>query len=356
MASEPCIPLAGLPLRFRGYPDDNDATLPVSYFLHTSGADHRRRLRSYRLGWGLPPQIALFTGVIDSPHSPAILRRRGLGGDLTTVGGVLTGDDLSSTTNEFEGLESLDGRAIVGRRIVWHETTGSTNDDARHAADAGEPEGLVVVADLQTKGRGRMSRTWTSPVGRDILFSVLLKPNPADLPKMPLVAGLAVARTLDAFTDVPITLKWPNDVRAADRKISGSLVESGSSDTGYYAIIGTGVNVNLDATLHPEITDIATSLRTLNGQRVSRREVMRKLLLEMDNIYTSPEQMGALVADWSARLETLGREIDVRWGHELLHGVAEGVDDTGRLLLRDRAGDVHRLEAGEVTTVLRDSR
>lgn len=261
---------------------------------------------------------------------------------------------MSDATNEFEGLESLDGRAVVGRRIVWHESTESTNDDARQASDVGEPEGLVVIADLQTKGRGRMSRTWTSIMGRDILFSVLLRPSSADLPKMPLVAGLAVARTLDAFTETPVTLKWPNDVRAADRKISGSLVESGSSDAGYYAILGTGVNVNLDAAAHPEISEIATSLRTLNGADVSRREVMRRLLSEMDQIYTSKEHMATLVSDWSARLETIGQEIDVRWGDDILHGIAEGVDDTGRLLLRDRDGEVHRLEAGEVTTVLSD--
>ncbi len=261
---------------------------------------------------------------------------------------------MSERFNEYEGLESLDDRSVVGRRIVWSESTESTNDDARLEADAGASEGLVVVADLQTKGRGRMSRTWTSMMGRDILFSVLLRPSAADLPKMPLVAGLAVARTLDAFTDTPISLKWPNDVRANNLKISGSLVESGSSDAGYYAILGTGVNVNLDAAVHPDILEIATSLRTLNGADVSRREVMRRLLSEMDQIYTSTEQMATLVSDWSARLETIGQEIDVRWGDDFLHGLAEGVDDTGRLLLRDRDGEVHRLEAGEVTTVLAD--
>jgi BirA family biotin operon repressor/biotin-[acetyl-CoA-carboxylase] ligase len=259
---------------------------------------------------------------------------------------------LSDKKNEFEGLESLDRRQVIGRRIVWHEETESTNDDARRAAEAGEPEGLVVIADLQTAGRGRMSRTWTSPPGQDILFSVLLRPDAADLPKMPLIAGLAVARTLDAFTDEPITLKWPNDVRAANRKISGSLVESGSSETGYFAVIGTGVNVNMDASGHPEISHIATSLRTLTGESVSRREVMRKLLFEMDRIYSSPERMDTLVSDWSARLETIGQEIDVRWGGEFIHGVAEGVDETGRLLLRDGSGELRLLEAGEVTTQL----
>ena len=76
---------------------------------------------------------------------------------------------------------------------------------------------------------------------------------------------------------------------------------------------------------------------------------MRKLLAEMDSIYASPEHMGTLVSEWSERLETIGQEIDVRWGDETIHGVAEGVDDTGRLLLRDGGGVLHRLEAGEVT-------
>ncbi len=261
-------------------------------------------------------------------------------------------DQTNESENEFKGLESEDDRSVIGRRIVWHKETESTNDDARNAAEAGEPEGLVVIADLQNAGRGRMSRIWTSPPGMDILFSVLLRPEAADLPKMPLLAGLAVARTLEQFTDTPITLKWPNDVRAANRKISGSLVESGGSEAGYYAILGTGVNVNQDASGHPEIAEIATSLRTLNDKSVSRRDVMRKLLLEMDNIYSSPENMTSLVSVWSARLETIGQEIDVRWGDEFIHGIAEGVDDTGRLLLRDEDGEVRQLEAGEVTTVL----
>jgi len=281
-------------------------------------------------------------------------------GDTTSAGDekkvnhfeITAGGTLSDVQDEFEGLETVDDRHVIGRRIVWHEETESTNDDARRAAEAGEQEGLVVIADVQTAGRGRMSRTWTSPPGRDILFSVLLRPDVTDLPKMPLVAGLAVARTLDAFTDQPVTLKWPNDVRVADRKISGSLVESGSSKTGYFAIVGTGVNVNMDAVAHPEIAEIATSLRTLTGESVSRREVMRKLLFEMDRIYSSPEQMGRLVSDWSSRLETIGQEIDVRWGGEFIHGVAEGVDETGRLLLRDGGGELRLLEAGEVTTQL----
>ena len=281
-------------------------------------------------------------------------------GDTTSAGDekkvnhfeITAGGTLSDVQDEFEGLETVDDRHVIGRRIVWHEETESTNDDARLAAEAGEQEGLVVIADVQTAGRGRMSRTWTSPPGRDILFSVLLRPDVTDLPKMPLVAGLAVARTLDSFTDQPVTLKWPNDVRVADRKISGSLVESGSSKTGYFAIVGTGVNVNMDAVAHPEIAEIATSLRTLTGESVSRREVMRKLLFEMDRIYSSPEQMGRLVSDWSSRLETIGQEIDVRWGGEFIHGVAEGVDETGRLLLRDGGGELRLLEAGEVTTQL----
>ncbi len=281
-------------------------------------------------------------------------------GDTTSAGDekkvnhfeITAGGILSAVQDEFQGLETVDDRHVIGRHIVWHEETESTNDDARRAAETGEQEGLVVIADGQTAGRGRMSRTWTSPPGRDILFSVLLRPDVTDLPKMPLVAGLAVARTLDAFTDQPVTLKWPNDVRVADRKISGSLVESGSSKTGYFAIVGTGVNVNMDAGAHPEIAEIATSLRTLTGKSVSRREVMRKLLFEMDCIYSSPEQMGRLVSDWSSRLETIGQEIDVRWGGEFIHGVAEGVDETGRLLLRDGGGELRLLEAGEVTTQL----
>ena len=102
---------------------------------------------------------------------------------------------MNERASEFEGLESVDAGSIIGRRIVWLKETRSTNDDVRRAAEADEPEGLVIIADVQNAGRGRMSRTWTSPPGMDILFSVLLRPKASALPKMPLLSGLAVAST-----------------------------------------------------------------------------------------------------------------------------------------------------------------
>lgn len=257
---------------------------------------------------------------------------------------------MPNDQHEFTGLEAVDGRTVVGRRLLWRRTVPSTMDEARRAGLDGEPEGLVVLADAQTAGRGRMDRSWVSPPGRDLLLSVLFRPPPAAAPQLPMLAGLAVAQTLDALAIRRPALKWPNDVRIGGKKIAGVLSEMEHGPAGSFAVVGIGLNVNMDPAAAPEIAGIATSLRAVNGRDAVRRDVLLLLLGELDSLYARVRAGESLVGPWSERLETLGRQVVVKWGGETVRGLAEGVDEQGRLLVRDHTGRLRELPAGEVTS------
>ena len=242
----------------------------------------------------------------------------------------------------------MDGRAVIGRRIVWHETTASTNDDARRAAEAGEPEGLVVIADVQTAGRGRMSRSWVSPPGRDLLFSVLLRPEPVDLPKMPLLAGLAVARTLDAFTSTRVTLKWPNDVLVEGRKISGILLEAAPGGGGLdWLVIGCGINI----VSHPKLQEgKATSLAAEGASAPALDSVLDIFLQALHGGIARWEANGfaPVREDWLTSAHGVGRPIVVRLPGETLRGTFSALDENGALKLELAGGGERLVTGGEV--------
>lgn len=166
-------------------------------------------------------------------------------------------------------VEAAMSGCAIGRPIHYRMETGSTMDDAREMAQGGESEGAVVVAEQQGRGRGRFNRTWVSPPGINLYFTVLLRPAPEHLTQMNMAATLAVHRTVSISTGKPAFVKWPNDVRVGGRKISGILVETefqgGRLD---HALVGIGLNVNLDVAAYPEISETATSLLTADRKSV----------------------------------------------------------------------------------------
>jgi BirA family biotin operon repressor/biotin-[acetyl-CoA-carboxylase] ligase len=167
-----------------------------------------------------------------------------------------------------------------GRSLDVRARTGSTNDDARVALDAGAPDGHVVVADHQTAGRGARGRRWHSPPGTDLYFSIAARValDPSRLPPLTLAVGLGVARALEARGARPVELKWPNDVWIARRKCAGILVEAstrGSTLDG--VILGIGIDVNRDA-FDEELAAIATSLRLATYERHDRAAVLADVL------------------------------------------------------------------------------
>jgi BirA family biotin operon repressor/biotin-[acetyl-CoA-carboxylase] ligase len=239
---------------------------------------------------------------------------------------------------------------VVGVRISYEQELGSTMDEARRLAEEGATEGLVVIAEQQTKGRGRFERTWISTPGLDLTFSVLLRPAADQLRMVNMAATMAVQDTALALTNKGAVIKWPNDVLVSGRKLSGILVESVTSPSGglQYAVIGVGLNVNLRPDERPEIRDIATSLAQESGADLDRTAVLIDVLARLDEYYAAIRVGQDLSERWAERLDTIGRYVDVNWGGRTVSGRATGVDRDGNLLIESE-GQITTVVAGEVT-------
>jgi BirA family biotin operon repressor/biotin-[acetyl-CoA-carboxylase] ligase len=228
------------------------------------------------------------------------------------------------------------------------EEAASTNSTVAYRARRGAGEGLVVVAEHQTAGRGRLDRTWETPARAALTLSVLLVPRAAaaDWPWLPLMTGYAVARALRQ-TGAAAALKWPNDVLLEDRKVAGILTERVDTPTGPSVVVGIGVNVDLTRDELPH--DNATSL-ALEGVDVDRTAlltgVLRNLRLEYDAFGRG--ELAALRTAYAGACVTLGREVRVELPTgETLTGQATGIDEGGRLLVTGPSGIVP-VSAGDV--------
>jgi BirA family biotin operon repressor/biotin-[acetyl-CoA-carboxylase] ligase len=239
---------------------------------------------------------------------------------------------------------------LIGQDILHYPTTPSTMDAAKQAIKEGAAEGTVIITDHQTAGRGRLGREWLSPPRSSILLSIILYPLLEQLPRLTIAACLAVAQSIEKVTGIESTIKWPNDVLIAGKKVSGILIESDAhGDRVNYAIVGIALNINLDTATIPEISETATSLKQILGREVSRREVLLALLGEFEALYSALRRGEPIDQEWRRRLETLGKKVAVRCGDDVQEGVAEGVDEDGNLLLRHSDGSLVTIAAGDVT-------
>ena len=230
-------------------------------------------------------------------------------------------------------------------RLLIKQSVDSTNDEARRLAEQGMPEGLVVITDRQTEGRGRRGAAWFSSPGESLAFSVLLRPDaPKALwPRLALVAGLAVAEALEEFIPL-VGIKWPNDVWAGGRKIAGILVEAGRD----FAVVGIGLNVNT-LSFPDEVAETATSLALESGSGVSRADVLaaiiRRLSLRRHQIGTDfPEVIGSI----RLRCVLTGQKVSLTAAAGPLSGTVGGISPQGELLLRTADGLQALLQADEV--------
>lgn len=254
------------------------------------------------------------------------------------------GDSLSLASI----TESL-GTRLIGQRVIYFPRLTSTNEQAKREAQRGAPEGTVIVTDEQTAGKGRIRRTWLSPKG-SLALSVILYPDMAHLPSLIMLASLAVVHSIRAVTGLKSEIKWPNDVLVNGRKVCGILIESGvRGNTVDQAIIGIGVNVNLKFSDFPEISQTATSLSGELGRDVSRLDIARRLLVELDRLYLALQAGGSVYEEWRDNLVTLGRRVQVREGETVYQGIAEAVARDGSLLLRQSDGKLTKILVGDVT-------
>jgi BirA family biotin operon repressor/biotin-[acetyl-CoA-carboxylase] ligase len=237
----------------------------------------------------------------------------------------------------------------IGAVVQYEPVVGSTLDLARAAGRDGAAHGLVIIADEQTAGRGRFGRRWVAPAGVNLLFTVLVRPPVAVLERLSVVAALAVADGVQAACGVSPVFKWPNDVQVNGRKLAGILTEAEfTGERPAFALVGTGLNVNLDTAAEPDVREIAVSLRDLTGRDQSREDVLADVLSAFQRWYDAPGS--DVLAAWSARLATLGQKVSVGFAGRVEHGIAESVTETGALRLRRADGTLLTLPAGEVTT------
>lgn len=248
-------------------------------------------------------------------------------------------DDLDRPPLHVVSLQ----RALApdGWRLEVLAEAGSTNAVVAGRALAGEPAGLVVVAEAQSAGRGRLDRSWVSPPRAGLTFSVLVRPElpVAQWPWLPLWTGLAVATALRERAEVAAELKWPNDVLVADRKVCGVLVEV--PETGA-AVLGIGLNVTTRADELP--VEAAGSLRLVGASTTDRDTLLRAVLRSLTTVLADP---GASRTAYRERCSTLGRQVRIQLpADRVVEGAAEAVDDDGRLVVDGipyGAGDVVHL-------------
>ncbi|HET9870438.1 MAG TPA: biotin--[acetyl-CoA-carboxylase] ligase, partial [bacterium] len=241
----------------------------------------------------------------------------------------------------------------LGRELQSFQTIGSTNDRALQLGEKGAADGTVLVADRQTRGRGRRGRAWALAEDKGLAFSVILRPAlpAAEAPGLTLAAAVAVARTLEEWKVRP-RIKWPNDLFLGGRKVCGILTETrGREDKINFAVVGVGVNLNQAAgDFPPELRATATSLFRHRGIRVDRAAFFRRLLLHLEKAegWVRRRQFHRVLAEWRRRSFLNGRQVRIREADRTLYGQVQGVDETGALLVRNDWGMVERVLAGDV--------
>ena len=252
-----------------------------------------------------------------------------------------------------EAVLSCIKKGEIPGELCCFESIDSTNEEAKRRGEAGAPDGSIYVADNQTNGKGRRGRTWLSPSGEDIFFTILLRP---DLPlnsvsMLTLVAASAVAEAVDKVTGQECQIKWPNDIMVNGRKLVGILTElSASMEKIDYIIMGIGINTGMERADFPEaFREGATSFRA-EGVHVSRKTLLAAVLSELEKEYAVAETEGfARVLDnWRNLSCTLGPNVRVVLGTNSYTGKAVDIDKDGCLLV-DTGNEVNRVIVGDVS-------
>lgn len=304
-----------------------------------SGADLAERLGISRAAiWARIEELrALGYDIHASPHD---------GYRLRSAPDLLLGDDL---------VALLDPETVIGRDIRVFQETTSTNDVADKLGRDGVKEGMVVFAESQTKGRGRLGRQWLSAPGKGLWLSVLLRPalSPQAATQITVASATALARALSQAGGIQAEIKWPNDIMINGRKLCGILTEmSAELDKINYIVLGIGVNVNFAPADFPlDLRKTATSLAIEAGRRLPRAEVAAAILRELDHDYARIRagDFEELADEWEARCTTIGRNVEITAGNKTVHGRAESLDPEGALLVRTEHGHLERIIGGDVT-------
>jgi BirA family biotin operon repressor/biotin-[acetyl-CoA-carboxylase] ligase len=250
---------------------------------------------------------------------------------------------------EFEVLRGLKTQ-ILGRRIVYFDSITSTMDTALQLGLKGASDGTLIIAESQTKGRGRLGRNWFSPKYKGIYISLILRPEalPGSVSILTLLAGVSIVEAVKEFTGISCEIKWPNDIIIRHKKLGGILTElNAEMDKVNFVVIGMGLNVNNDKS---GLISGATSLKEQKKDEVSRVGLLQEILRCTEINYLNWQHKGAkpILDKWREYSMTLGKRVKVYCQSEHIEGEAAGIDADGGLLIRKDSGVVKKVMAGDV--------
>jgi len=275
------------------------------------------------------------------------------------------GYHVEAVTGRGYRLTALTGRAVSaevepflatrysGRSLIYHEVTDSTNLQAKALALKGSDEGTVVVADSQSGGRGRMGRTWISPAGTNLYFSLILRPQVPSLrvPQLTLLVAAAIHKAFSGFVpDLQLKIKWPNDILVNDKKICGVLCEMQSEpECTHFVVVGIGVNVN--QSLFPdELQDRAASLYTESGRTLSRPELLAAFLNHFEPLYDrwlTEEDLGFVLPYISEHSLLQSKAVTIEQFNRTISGTVSGIAKGGELMVDLEEGRTVLVSSGE---------
>lgn len=264
-----------------------------------------------------------------------------------------------SPAGEAFGQDELERRMAAetlwaGHPVKFYDAVDSTNLRAMQEAESGAPEGTLIVADMQTAGRGRRGRSWQSPAGTNVYFTLILRPDykPDKTSMVTLVMALAVAEGIEAACGLQTQIKWPNDIVINGRKVCGILTEMRAErDSVQHVVVGAGVNVGLQA-FAPELAEKATSLQAECGVRVSRASLMVHVMKAFEKyygIFQDTLDLSGLREKYESLLVNRDREVHVLDPGGDFAGVSRGINNAGELLVELPDGKLVTVYAGEVS-------
>jgi BirA family biotin operon repressor/biotin-[acetyl-CoA-carboxylase] ligase len=314
-------------------------------------------LRSSKGGFVSGEELAMKLGISRTMvwRHIKVLEREGFGIEAVPSQGyrVTSVPDILRKSDIEQGLKTK----IIGKNIHLFPEIASTNTLAMEMAAQGAAEGTTVIAESQTGGKGRLGRKWISPKG-NLYLSVILRPN-MPLHKAPLITlmgAVAVASAIRRTCGVQAVIKWPNDILIAGKKASGLLTEmSAEQDRIRHIVLGIGVDVNMDIDELPaEVREFATTLAAECGRKIDRLSLLRQLIRELDAWYQAfLAAEKDVLAEWKALNVTIDNSVAVSGAGETFQGLAQGIDDEGRLIVRLDDGAIRTVAAGDVSILKR---
>lgn len=265
-------------------------------------------------------------------------------------------EDSDDIINRFEISFGLSTK-FIGKSCLYFDEVDSTNDEAKRQAEKGCDNGLVIVSDVQSNGKGRRGHEWFSKKGDGIWFSVVLKPDifPVETTGLTLAAGLAVCRAIRKHTGLEAFIKWPNDIIINGKKAVGILTEmSAEIEKVKFIILGIGVNVNTEKFLG-ELEKKATSVYIETGKKFNRAIFLQCILEELESVYEKYIQGGFFKRFYDEYMEfclNIGKNVKVIYKGREVYGIATGISEDGELIIKDENNGEIKIFSGEASVRL----